>query len=83
MESLCTDENIGNIIMGNDEKIKVQEFAIACLKFHDDTIKNINVRYVIDASKNVLSLSVLASRRYMVFEGGRSCKVYKEKGLIL
>ncbi|KAK1372716.1 hypothetical protein POM88_028909 [Heracleum sosnowskyi] len=83
-ETLCTDENLGNVIVGNDEKMKVQEVGTVCLKLQDGTIKKaLNVRYVPDASKNVLSLSVLASRGYRFVGRGRSCKVYKGRNLIL
>lgn len=83
-ETLCTDESLGNIVVGNDEKMKVQGVGTVCLKLHDGTIKKaLNVRYVPDASKNVLSLSVLASRGYRFVGRGRSCKVYKGRNLIL
>ena len=83
-ETLCTDEDLGNIIVGNDEKMKVHGVGTVCLKLHDGTIKKaLNVRFVPDASKNVLSLSVLASRGYRFVGRGRSCKVYKGKSLIL
>ena len=46
-ETLCTYEDLCNIIMENDEKKKVQRSWY-------ETIKHaINVRYVTDASKNV------------------------------
>ena len=62
-EPLCTNEDLDNIIVGNDEKMKVQGVGTICLKLHDNTIKKaLNVRYVPDTSKNVLSLSVLASQ---------------------
>ena len=62
-DTLCTDEDLGNIIVGNDEKMKVHGVGTICLKLHDNTIKKaLNVRYVPDTSKNVLSLSVLASQ---------------------
>ncbi|WOH14273.1 hypothetical protein DCAR_0933792 [Daucus carota subsp. sativus] len=38
-ETLCTDEDLGYIIVGNDEKMKVQGVGTVCLKLHDGTIK--------------------------------------------
>ena len=64
-EALCTDKDLGNIIMGNEEKMKVQGVGIVCLKLHDGTIKKaLNMKYVPYASENVLSLNMLASRGY-------------------
>ena len=82
-ETLCTNEDLGNIIVGNDEKMKVQGVGTVCLKLHNGTIKkSLDVKYVPDASKNVLSLCVLASQGYRFIGRGRSCKVYKGKSLI-
>ena len=67
-EILYTDEDLGNIVMRNDEKMKVQGVGIICLKLHDGTIKKaFNMRYIPESSKiNVLSLSVLASMRVQI-----------------
>lgn len=51
---LCINENLDNIMMENDEKMKVQGVGTICLKFHVGKIKkSLNMRYVIDAPKNV------------------------------
>ena len=70
-ETLSTDEDLGTIIMVNDEKMKIQGVGTVCLKLHDGTIqKALNVRYLPDASKNMLSLSMLASQGCRFFGGG-------------
>lgn len=76
-QTLCADEDPGNIITGDDEKVNVQEVGTVYLKFDDGTIKKtLNVRYVLDLSKNVLSPSDAAIMR-------AELQLYRGRSLVL
>lgn len=81
-ETLCTDENLGNIIVGNDEKMKVQGVGTIRLKLHDGTIKKtLNMGY--GCVKECVVFECVGITWVQIVGRGRSCKVYNGKSLIL
>ncbi|CAI9758132.1 unnamed protein product [Fraxinus pennsylvanica] len=66
------------MVMGNNAHYRVVRICIVRLKLLDETIRPVvQVRYVPDLKKNLISLVILDSKGYEFFGGGGDLKVCK------
>ncbi|KAL6579885.1 hypothetical protein OROMI_007909 [Orobanche minor] len=83
-DTLQSEGQLGEIKVGNAQKVKIEGVGSVRFKLHDGTVKTaLNVKYVPGATANLLSLGVLTSRGYRYVGRRQMCKVYKGKRLIL
>lgn len=83
-DTMCIEEQLGEIKVGNNENMKIEGVGSVRFKLHDGSVRTaLNVKYVPNATTNVLSLGVLTSRGYRYVGRRQMCKVYKGKRLIL
>nr|GFD35820.1 retrovirus-related Pol polyprotein from transposon TNT 1-94 [Tanacetum cinerariifolium] len=70
--------------MGSKQMMKIEGVGSVRFKLHDGTVKTaLNVKYILGAARNILSLSVLTSRGYRYVERKDTCKVYKRNQLVI
>ncbi|KAL6580308.1 hypothetical protein OROMI_008332 [Orobanche minor] len=83
-DTLQSEGQLGEIKVGNAQKVKIEGVGSVRFKLHDGTVKTaLNVKYVPGATSNLLSLGVLTSHGYRYVGRRQVCKVYKGKRLIL
>ncbi|XP_031275355.1 uncharacterized protein LOC116133811 [Pistacia vera] len=89
---LKEDKKYGNIVVGNNEKLKIKGVGSVHLKLHSGIVKKLrhgivkklrHVRYVPCCSHNLIPLGELASCGYTYFGQRDGCEVYKDDVLIL
>ncbi|XP_031261343.1 uncharacterized protein LOC116119546 [Pistacia vera] len=81
---LKENKNYGNIVVGNNKKVKIEGVDSVHLKLHNGVVKKLrHVRYVPSCSHNLVSLSELASHGYTYIGQRDGCEVYKDDVLIL
>lgn len=83
-DTLNENEEYGDIKVGNKHKMKVEGVGSVRFKLHDGVVKTaLNVKYVPNASANILSLGILTSRGYRYVAKKNTCKVYKKDKLVI
>ncbi|XP_020266985.1 uncharacterized protein LOC109842531 [Asparagus officinalis] len=83
-DTLKTDEEFDDVIIGNNEKIKVEGVESVRLKLHTGNVVILrHVRYVPSCGANLISLGEMASCGYKYVGEGEWCKVYEDGDLIL
>ncbi|XP_031257093.1 uncharacterized protein LOC116115089 [Pistacia vera] len=81
---LKEDENYGNIIVSNNDKVKIEDIGSVRFKLYNGVVKKLcHVRYVSSCSHNLISLGELASHGYTYIGQRDGCEVYKDDVLIL
>lgn len=76
-DTLRTDGRLGEIKVGNNEHMKIEGVGSVRFKLHDGSVKTaLNVRYIPNATTNILSLGVLTSRGYRYIRRRGTCKIY-------
>ena len=83
-ETLHSHGDYGYIIVGNNEKLKVEGFGSVSLKLQNDVVRSFhNVKHGSSASVNLISLVELTSYGYKYVGVRKLCKVYTGNKLIL
>nr|GEU85534.1 retrovirus-related Pol polyprotein from transposon TNT 1-94 [Tanacetum cinerariifolium] len=83
-ETLNDKGKFGEIKVGSKHMMKIEGVGSVHFKLHDGIVKTaLNVKYVLGATRNILSLGVLTSRGYRYVGRKDTCKVYKRDQLVI
>ncbi|XP_020243562.1 uncharacterized protein LOC109821817 [Asparagus officinalis] len=82
--TLKTNKEFDDVIVGNNKKIKIEGVESVRLKLHTGKVGIFyHVRYVPSGGANLISLCEMASRGYKYVSEGEWCKAYRDDDLIL
>ncbi|XP_020243650.1 uncharacterized protein LOC109821904 [Asparagus officinalis] len=77
--TLKTDEEFDDVVIGNNEKMKVEGVGSVRLKLHTGKVGILHhMRYVPTCGANLISLGEMASRGYKYVGEGEWCNVYRD-----
>nr|GEY93601.1 reverse transcriptase domain-containing protein [Tanacetum cinerariifolium] len=74
----------GEIKVDSKQMMKTEGVESVRFKLHDGSVKTaLNMKYVLGAARNILSLGVLTSRGYRYVGRKDTCKVYKKDQIVI